>query len=69
MADRRCLRLVEILKIEGLGTFKPLQWAVVAPGGSKSSKMEDLGFFKPLWRTLVASDGSKSSTIQDISLL
>ena len=69
MADRRCLRRIEILKNEGLGLFHPLWRAVVASGGSKSSHIKDLGFCKPLWRTVVASGGSKSSTIEGLGFL
>ena len=66
MADRRCLRRVEILNIEGLGCFKPLRRAVVASSGSKSSQIEGLGLFKSLWPTVVASGGSKSSKIEGV---
>ena len=47
MADPRCLQRVEILKIEGLGLFRPLWQIVIASGGSKSSKeIEDLGLIR-----------------------
>ena len=69
MADRRCLRQVEILRIEGLGILKPLLRGAVASGGSKSSKIEGLGFFKPLLSGAVASGGSKSSKIEGLGFL
>ena len=69
MAGRRCIRRVEILKIEDLRFVKPRRRTVVAPGGSKSAKIEDLGFFKPLWRTVVASGGSKSSKSEGLDCL
>ena len=45
MADRRGVRRVEILKIEGLGFLRQhLERTVVVSGGSEASKVEDLGF-------------------------
>ena len=69
MADLHCLSRFEILKIEGLGFFKPLWRSVVASGGATSSQKEGLRFVEPLWPTVVASSGSKSSRIQGLCVL
>ena len=64
MADRRCLRRVEILKQIRPWIFTPVWWTVVASAGSKPSKNEGPGFFEPVWPTVVASGGSESSKIE-----